>query len=61
VFVGSPAPSSGWIAYTGTFTVYGDTRIWARATASGLTDSDYTRADFYRDDSLNDGGYYILP
>jgi len=36
VFVGSPAPSSGWIAYTGTFTVYGD-------------------------NSLNDGGYYILP
>lgn len=55
VYVGQPAPINGWTAYTGAITVYPDTRVWARATASGLTASDYARADFYRDDSGDDG------
>ena len=60
--VGSSPPASGWSAYTGAFTVFGDTRIWARATASGLTASDLARADFYQDDSFLDGGVdYIIP
>ncbi|MGC9453027.1 MAG: hypothetical protein ACP5I4_16450 [Oceanipulchritudo sp.] len=60
VLVGNPAPSTGWIAYTGAFTVFPNTRVWARATASGLTASDYARADFYRDESIY-GGNYIEP
>jgi hypothetical protein len=55
VYVGQPAPINGWTPYKGAITVYPDTRIWARATASGLTASDYARADFYRDDSGDDG------
>jgi hypothetical protein len=49
-----------YVPYTGSFTVYPETRVWARATASGLTDSDYARADFYRDESIY-GGNYIEP
>jgi hypothetical protein len=60
VLVGNPAPSTGWIAYTGAFTVFPETRVWARTTASGLTASDYARADFYRDESIY-GGNYIEP
>jgi hypothetical protein len=61
VTVGNPAPSTGWIAYAGSFTVYPETRVWARATASGLTDSDYARADFYQDDSFLYGDNTVLP
>jgi hypothetical protein len=61
VFVGSPAPSAGWTAYTGAFTVAGDTRVWARATASGLAPSDYALADFYQDDLWDWGSGGIPP
>lgn len=55
VYVGQPAPINGWTAYSGSIAVYPDTRVWARATVNGLTASDYARADFYRDDSGDDG------
>lgn len=59
--VGSGSSSGTYIPYTGSFTVDPMRRVWARATASGLTDSDYARADFYLDDIYNDGKQYIIP
>jgi len=55
--VGVQSGGGTYVPYTGSFTVYPETRVWARATASGLTDSDYARADFYRDESIYSGNY----
>jgi hypothetical protein len=56
-----PAPGSGWSTYTGAFNVTGGQRVWARATKSGLTDSDLARADFFFDESFGEGNDPILP
>jgi hypothetical protein len=58
---GSPAPSSGWIPYSAPFSVQPETRIWAQATSTGLTDSDLARADFYLDRLNDNGNRHIEP
>ncbi|MEX0331493.1 MAG: hypothetical protein AB3N64_08740 [Puniceicoccaceae bacterium] len=59
--IGMPSTTGSYTPYTDPFLIDPMMRVWARATASGLTDSDYARADFYLDDIYNDGKQYIIP
>lgn len=55
--IGDPALPGSFAPYSSPIWVPPNHRLWAYASAPSLTDSDYARADFYRDEFNNKGDY----